>query len=194
MKEQPRDSEEILSKNILYLMLTFGALLAVSMCIVYFICITGVYGFDQNVNLGAWNEFYLYTKENSDLTKGIDLNHAKAFTMLMAVLFVTETVLIFQVRRPNQNLIETFKEHDFNIFMVFFVGLTWFAFLALMYIPVTQVVMADWAEGGGIWETLNFKFMYLTALDWLVVFGISSICIVGFEAVKFYAKYNGITF
>ncbi|MHA1149013.1 MAG: cation-translocating P-type ATPase [Promethearchaeota archaeon] len=194
MNEEPRDSEEILSKNILYLMLSFGALLAISMCLAYFLCITNVYGYEQNTELGAWNEFYLYTKDTAKYTKGIKYNEAKAFTMLMAVLFITETMLVFQIRRPNQSIIESFKEHDFNIFMVFLVGLTWFAFLALMYIPVTQVVIADMAKSGGFWNTINFKFMYLTGLDWLVALGISSICVLGFEAVKYYAHYKGITF
>ena len=194
MHEKPRDSEEILSKNILNLMFIFGALLAVSMCIVYFICITGAYGYELNTELGFWNDAYLYTSGTEELTEGLNYNHAKAFTMLMAVLFVCETFLVFQIRRPNKTLLETFREKDFNIIMLFLIGLTWFAFLALMYIPATQVVMANWAQESELWASFNFKFMYLTGLDWLVVFAISAICVVGLEFAKYYANQQGITF
>ena len=186
MKERPRDSEEILSKNIILLMFCFGALLALSMIITYFIVFTGFYPvFPENHNFGAYNDGFLYSSATKDLTSGVDLRIAKALTMLMVTLFFCESFLIFQIRRPNKNLIKAFKE-DSSKTMYIVIGLLFALFLALMYVPGTQVFLAL----GGI----NFMFMYLTALDWLVCFLISLICIVSFEIVKYIGRKKGLVF
>ncbi len=186
MNERPRDSEEILSKNTILLMFCFGGLLALSMIITYFIVMTGFYPvFPENHNFGIYNDGFLYSPETKDLTSGVNLHVAKALTMLMVTLFFCESFLIFQIRRPNKNLIKAFKE-DSSKTMYIVIGLLFGLFLALMYIPGVQIFLAL----GGI----NFMFIYLTALDWLVCFLISLICIISFEIVKYAARKKGISF
>ncbi len=187
MKEKPRDSEEILSKNIFILMIIFGILLAISMIVVYYITFSGTYPvFTENFNFGALNGEYLFTTVNDDLnTFGIGLREAKTLTMLMVTLFFCESFLIFQIRRPNKSLIRSLIE-DSTKRMYLIIGFLFFIFLLLMYIPGVQVWLAE--------RGLNFMFMYLTGLDWLVCFLISLICIVSFESVKFAARRYNITF
>ncbi len=182
MNDKPKDSEEILSKETIYLMLVFGALLATCMVLVYILCLSGIYPvFDGNLEFGAFNDSYLYTSETMDLTPGINLVHAKTLTMLMVVLFFCESFLVLQIRRPNKSLIQSTKE-DSTKFMYLLIGLLFAALLAIMYIPGLQT------------DGINFKFMYLTALDWLVCFLISLICIVTFEIVKWEARKRNISF
>jgi len=186
MKDKPKDSEEILSKNTIFLIIAFGGLLAISMLITYFITFTGFYPvFSDNYNFGAFNDGYLYSPETRNLTPNTDLHIAKALTMLMVTLFFCESFLIFQIRRPNKNVIKAFKE-DSSKFMYLIIGLLYGIFLALMYVPGVQVFLAMIG--------INFMFMYLTAFDWLVCFLISLICIVSFEIVKYIARCKGITF
>ena len=60
MKEKPRDSEEILSKNIIVLLFIFGLLLSISMVVVYWITMSGIYPvFPENVEFGNLNHTYL---------------------------------------------------------------------------------------------------------------------------------------
>ncbi|GAI56310.1 unnamed protein product, partial [marine sediment metagenome] len=113
MKEKPRDSEEILNKNIIILLLIFGGLLAISMGIIYSICITGIYPvFPLNYEFNILNAGYLFTTETMFLTPGIDLNVVKTLTMLMTTLFFSETILVLQIRRPNKSLIKSIKEES----------------------------------------------------------------------------------
>lgn len=180
MKEKPRDSEEILSKNIIVLLLIFGGLLAISMGIVYSICVTGIYPvFPLNYEFNILNAGYLFTTETMFLTPSIDLNVVKTLTMLMTTLFFSETILVLQIRRPNKSLIKSIKEES-NKRMYLILGFLFAVFLLLMYFPGFQVGLAHIG--------INFMFMYLTALDWLICFLISSITIVGFELVKYYAR------
>ncbi len=191
MKEKPRDAEEILSRNTVFLLLIFGGLQAASMLIVYFVCLTGVYPvFPQNIEFGDFNIAYLYTKETMFLNPDTNLNEAKALTMLMATLFFIECFLVFQIRRPNKSTIRAFKE-DSNKYLYFFILFVFALFLLLMYFPGVQYTLAHWSVGE---FSLNFKFMVLTALDWLVAFAIAFLCIGLFEVVKYYARSHGIVF
>jgi len=187
MKEKPRDEEEILSKNIIGLLLIFGILLSISMVVVYYITISGVYPvFAENWNFGDLNPAYLYSPLNNDLNPfNASLTSAKTLTMLMVTLFFCESFLIFQIRRPNKSLIKSTRE-DSNKSMYLIIGLLFAILIMLMYIPGAQVALAS--------SGVNFMFMYLTAFDWLMCFLISLICIVSFEIVKFIARRKNITF
>jgi Ca2+-transporting ATPase len=187
MKEKPRDSEEILSKNVIIFLFIFGILLATSMIVVYFITISGIYPiFHENWNFGDLDKFFLYSPETySELTDGISRTNAKTLTMLMVTLFFSESFLVFQIRRPSKSLIRSLKE-DSNKRMYLLIGFLFAIFLMLMYIPNVQVTLAK--------AGINFMFMYLTAFDWLVCFLISLICIVGFEIVKYISRVKKISF
>ena len=198
MEEKPRDSEEILSKNIIALLFVFGILLATSMIIVYFTTIRGLYPvFPENWNFGDLNEAYLYSPETEPLWLDILRNfyptatdlellqYAKTLTMMMVTLFFCESFLVFQIRRPNKSLIRSLIE-DSNKRMYLIIGFLFIVILMLMYIPGVQVGLAS--------AGINFMFMFLTGLDWLICFLISLICIVSFEIVKFVARRYGIKF
>ena len=187
MKHKPRDEEEILSKNTLILLFIFGILLAVSMLVVYFTTITGIYPlFSENYNFGAFNNAYLYSPETITLySPGVDRTIAKTLTMLMTTIFFCESFLIFQIRRPNKSLIKSIKE-DSTKFMYLLIGLLFGVYIALMYIPGFQIALAS--------AGINFMFMYLTAFDWLICFLISLICIVSFEIVKYIARKREVFF
>jgi Ca2+-transporting ATPase len=180
MKEKPRNSEEILSKNVVISLLIFGVLLAISMIVVYSITITGFYPvFDENL-LGATMDAY------PDFTSmGLNINEVKALTMLMVVLFFCESFLVFQIRRPNKSLPRSIIEDSTYLMYI----ITIFLFnilLLLMYVPYVQTFLNSFG--------IEFNFMYLTGLDWLVCFLISLICIVGFEIVKYIARRKNIKF
>ncbi|TKJ22403.1 MAG: hypothetical protein CEE42_12920 [Promethearchaeota archaeon Loki_b31] len=189
MKQKPHNEEEILSKHTMILLFAFGAFLALSMVVVYFTTITGLYPvFPENTNFGDWDWAYLFSPEtllDPLLNPGVFLNEVKTLTMLMVTIFFCESFLVFQIRRPNKSLIKSIKE-DSTKFMYILIGLLFGLFLVLMYVPGVQIALAS--------VGLNFMFMYLTWLDWLVCFSISLICIVSFELVKYFARKKGIYF
>jgi len=195
MKEKPRDSEEILTKNIIYLLFAFGILLAISMLVVYFITLSGAYPvFPENWDFGAFNDAYLYSPETitslpSELTNNFTAEEirviAKTLTMLMVTLFFCESFLVFQIRRPNKSLLKSLRE-DSNKRMYLIIGFLFAVFLMLMYIPGAQIGLSS--------AGINFMFMYLNALDWLICFLVSLICIVSFEVIKFVARTKNIVF
>ncbi|MFX1409492.1 MAG: cation-translocating P-type ATPase [Promethearchaeota archaeon] len=190
MKEKPRDSEEILSKNVFILLFIFGILLAISMVLVYFLAMSEIWPVvPENWDLG---DAFLYSSD--ELIPNILLDDyslteirimAKTLTMLMVTLFFCESFLVFQIRRPNKSLIRSLKE-DSNKRMYLIIGLLFAVFLMLMYIPNAQVALAK--------AGINFMFMYLTWLDWLICFLVSLICIAAFEIIKYVARKINISF
>jgi len=155
MKQKPHDEEEILSKNTVILLFVFGALLAISMIVVYFTTLLGPAV--SVINFGDLNEGYLFSPLTFPDGSGITLNEAKTLTMLMVTLFFCESFLVLQIRRPNKSLIKSIKE-DSTRFMYLLIGFLFFVLLALMYIPGVQVTLAEWG--------VNFRFMFLTVWDW----------------------------
>lgn len=209
MEETPRDEEEILSGNILKLLLTFGLLLAVAMFTIYFLCYSGTWPiFDGNYQFANPDDFLYsdyFTLDLMESKYGFDRGSfedicaalglpatietlrrfAKCLTMLMAVLYVSETVMVLQIRRVNKSLWKALKE-DSNVSMFLVIGLLYFLFLSLIYWPRVQTALAFWG--------FNFMFMYLTALDWALVGVVSLITIGGLEIYKLIARKKGIFF
>ncbi len=182
MHDKPRDSEEILTKNILLLMLCYGVLLALSMCFVYFLCIRGTYSVTP-FNVSS-NNFPYFSDTLELQTQG------KTLTMLMATLYFCESILIFQIRRVNKSLFKSLKE-DSELWMFILIGVLFSIMILLMYIPRLQ----NWLAGLKIGDLeFNFRFMRLSLWDWLICMGIASICIGGFELVKYLFRKKKITF
>jgi Ca2+-transporting ATPase len=200
MKENPRNSEEIISKNTLFLLVSFGALLTISMFLVYFLSYTGIYPvFYNNYELGPLgNTFYLSIEDYIDMIPAQDflnltfpktfskiLTQTKTLTMLMVTLFFCETFLVFQIRRPNKSLVKSMKE-DRNKLMFIITGFLFLLFLLLIYTPGVQTTLASLG--------FNFMFMFLQPLDWIICFLISLITIICFEIVKYLARKRNIVF
>ncbi|MHA1475204.1 MAG: HAD-IC family P-type ATPase, partial [Promethearchaeota archaeon] len=186
MKEKPRNSEEIISKKYMFLLIAYGVFLALAMLVIYFLCFNGTIPlFPMNTELGNLNSKYLFTSATTDMWSGIDLTHAKTLTMLMTTLFFCECALALQIRRPNMSIINSIKEG--NKFMFIIIGLLFLIFISLIYIPNLQILLATSSFG------IQLNFMFLTIQDWLLCFGVAVICCIGpFELIKYISRKRGV--
>jgi Ca2+-transporting ATPase len=186
MKEKPRNSQEIMSKTFVFLLITYGILLVSSILAMYFLGYLEIYKFGWlNTDLGSLSQHYIYTDATQSLWMGIDLNIAKTLTMVLCVIFVTEFVMILQIRRPNKSLLKSLKE-DMNKHIIIQFILIFGVLLGLMYIPGLQVYLNNLG--------IKMNLMFLNPIDWLVVLFISAIPILGFEGVKKFTRKHNIVF
>lgn len=192
--EKPRDSQEIISGNILILLLIYGFLLICTMLAVYFLVYSGAYAnfiadtFPNlvNLNFGKMNKFYLFTPETRDLWENVNLTTAKTLTMLMTVLFLCETFLALQIRRPNKSLWKSFKQ-DLTKTVVVVISLLFGLFLLILYLPRFQIWLIN--------QNVALNFMALNIIDWLVCILLSfGLCILPFEGVKWLYRRKEIIF
>ncbi len=186
MKERPRNSEEIISKKYMFLLIAYGTFLALAMLVIYFLCFNGTIPlYPMNTELGNLNSNYLFTSATTDMWSGIDLTHAKTLTMLMTTLFFCECALALQIRRPNMSIINSIKEG--NKFMFIIIGLLFLIFISLIYVPNLQIFLATSSIG------IQLNFMFLTIQDWLLCFGVAVICCIGpFEIIKYISRKRGV--
>ncbi|MHA1745544.1 MAG: cation-translocating P-type ATPase, partial [Promethearchaeota archaeon] len=186
MLDQPRDSQEIISKPLLGLMLLYGLFLAGAMVVIYFLVQSGLYANENNTDFGRWNSFYLFTQETLHLWDGLEFRTAKTLTMLMTTLFLCETTLALQIRRPNKSLWKSLVE-DRTPLIYMVVGGLFSIYLAILYIPGLQL----WLTAQGI----AFNFVRLNLIDWILCAGISfGVCILPFEGVKALCRIKNIRF
>ncbi|MHA1519026.1 MAG: cation-translocating P-type ATPase [Promethearchaeota archaeon] len=186
MQEHPRDSQEIISKPILGLMLLYGLFLAGAMVSIYFLVQTGLYANENNTDFGRWNSFYLFTQETLHLWEGLEFRTAKTLTMLMTTLFLCETALALQIRRPNKSLWKSLVE-DRSPLIYLVVGGLFSIYLAILYIPGLQLWLVA--------QRIAFNFVRLNFVDWCLCVGIAlGVCILPFEAVKAHCRSKNILF
>ncbi len=185
MEEYPRDSEEIISKKYMFLLVVYGIFLALAMLVIYFLCINGTYPvWTRNTEflIPSLEPYYLFTSSTTQLWSGVDLTEAKTLTMLMTTLYFCECALALQIRRPNMGLIKSIKEEG-SKFMYVIIGALFLLYLSLIYVPNLQILLATSSFG------IQLNFMVLTLLDWLVCFGVAVICCIGpFELIKYISR------
>ena len=186
MQEAPRNSEEIISKKYLFLLITYGSFLALAMLVIYFLYIDGTFlGTDRNTDLGNLNPYYLFTDATTQLWSGVDITHAKTLTMLMTTLYFCECALALQIRRPNMSIIKSIK--DGNKFMFIIIGALFLLYLSIMYIPNLQIALATSSFG------IQLNFVVLRIEDWVVCFVVAVLCCIGpFELIKYISRKRGI--
>ncbi len=198
MKEKPRNSQEIISKEFVYYLLRYGVLLVSAILIIYFLVYFDVIPlYRMNTNLGTWNDKFLFTPatealwnadpENNPLKLPIyNLKEIKIMTMVLCEIFVTEFVMVLQIRRPNKSLWRSLKE-DMTLTIIIEAILVFGAILILMYIPGLQITLFE----NGIFMCL----MFLTFQDWVIILGVAFfVCILPFEFLKKKGRENGIHF
>ena len=182
MKEKPRNSEEIISKKYTFLLIAYGAFLALAMLVIYFLFINApISNTYRNTQLGNLNPYYLFTSATSELWSGVDVIQAKTLTMVMTTLYFCECALAIQIRRPNMSIIKSFKEG--NKFMYIVIGLLFLIYLLIMYVPNLQIALATSSFG------IQLNFVVLRIEDWAICFAVALLCCIGpFELIKYISR------
>ncbi|WP_457559315.1 cation-translocating P-type ATPase [Candidatus Harpocratesius sp.] len=187
MKEKPRNSQEIISRQFLILLASYGIFLMMVMFGLYFLVSSDIYPiFTVNISHGALDSQYIFTQATQSLWEGTDLKIAKTLTMLATTIFIAEFFMAIQIRRPNKSLWRTLKE-DMNLVIILLaIGLFGLLF-SLIYIPGWQI----------FFYSMGFKFqlMFLHIWDLLLCFGFAFFgCILPFEVVRWISRKLGIIF
>lgn len=187
MKEHPRDSQEIISRQFLILLGSYGIFLMGIMFGIYFLVSSDSYPlFSANFSHGVWDNKYIFTQATADLWGNTDLKTAKTLTMLATTIFIAEFVMAIQIRRPNKSLLATLRE-DLNWVIKVLAFVLFGGLFSIIYIPGLQVFL--YSIG------LKFQLMFLHIWDLLVCFGFAVFgCIIPFEIVRRLCRKVGVVF
>ncbi len=166
MNEKPRDSEEIFSKNFLYMLIIHIATLSIPL----FILAGWIYAaFSADPAIVAAINAGTATVEQVDAVK---LAMARPRAVALAHIFITEIATTFSIRRPNMPVWLTFTR-DMSPLLLFMSGLTITALFAVIYVPGinTMVLLAP-----------------MVGSDWWIILAASGPAVPALEVYKWYIK------
>ena len=178
MEDKPRDSQEIITKNLGKIMGLNVILMALGAATVYFLTYTGflgIIGITPTNTSGYWSQFY--TLDNPYWSV------LKATTMLLSVILLVESTIVLLIRRINMPLHKSLREPGTWIF-VLLLGLIYAAHFLLMYVPIVNEILSTYG--------LNFYIIPLTAYDWMICILLAIPTIIGVELYKRYFRQREI--
>lgn len=181
MNEPPRDNEELINKNTLFMMAIHASLLGLGFFLAFiypFFTFIPFLGPDQFFNLNpaltVFDPSGLYALQ-------------KARTTCITVMFISECAMIWSIRRPNKSVLVSMRE-EFNPWLMIVIILVLFAQVGLILFGwLIQPIL-------GLTGFINLYWMFLNPLDWLIIIGLSFLSIVGLELFKRWARRRGMKF
>ncbi|MFW9960820.1 MAG: cation-translocating P-type ATPase [Candidatus Thorarchaeota archaeon] len=181
MEDMPRDSEEIITRNLAKIMGVNVILMVFGASLVYFLTFTSYLGIVQvtpeNMS-GFWEVFRPAPTDTAnpfyDPTGPLWVL-LKSTTMLLSVILIVESVMVLLIRRINLPLQKSLREPGTWIFVIL-LGLIYIAHFLLMYVPQVNEILSAFR--------LNFYIIPLTIYDWIICILMSLPAILGVEFYK----------
>ena len=176
MQEEPRNTAEIISKDIFLLMIVHMVLMGLGIVLAYYLTDYGIIGL---------SEFNL--EGIVHVTETVSAEKSKARTMAFVVLFILISFCLpLQIRRMNYSVFDSLRDMDYLREFIFYIPSVLLLIGAIYNVEV-QFFMA---------EVINWplNFMFLDLRDWLICIALCLPGSVGFELVRLYCRKKGITF
>jgi magnesium-transporting ATPase (P-type) len=188
MEDKPRDSQEIITRNIGKIMAVNVILMAIGAALVYFLTFTEFMGIvtvtPENMS-GFWDSWRPLDPDINIFynAEGPIWFLLKSTSMLLSVILIVESVMVLLIRRINLPLHKSLREPGTWIFVIF-LGLIYLAHYLLMYVPEVNEILANYG--------LNFYLIPLTMFDWFICILLALPAILGVELYKWKFRRNDI--
>ena len=179
MKEPPRNNEEIFNRDLLKMLIFHILILLFGVLMGFILCFTPILA-PNAVNLNQVPAFPSFVDPT------IPAWHQKAATITTTILFISEPIMIWNIRRPNDPVWVSIRE-EFNPFINLFIMLTIMAQVGL--------IMGGWAVIP-VFRSIGVEFNQcaLSLTDWLWVLLLSFQSFIIIEIYKWRARKRNIFF
>ncbi|MHA1510439.1 MAG: cation-translocating P-type ATPase, partial [Promethearchaeota archaeon] len=177
MEEKPRDSAEIITKDIIKIMLVQMLLIGLAIIIVYYLCL------GEKIGLSTFNLSGIgYNGSPNDVSN----YQIKARTMGFVILFILESIIMpLQIRRINHSLKDSLHDIDYSKEFLFYIPSLLILIIGIYSLPIQELI------GGRV---LNLNFMFLDFRDWLICLIACLPALFGFEYIRKFARKKHIVF
>ncbi len=109
---------------------------------------------------------------------------AKARTILITIIYLTESILIFSIRRINKSIVYSIKNSTKFVWFMVLLGPVFH--FAIMYTPFIQSYLRS--------QGLFVDMIWLTPMDWLIAIGLALIPIFVLEVIKGFYRFRNLQF
>ncbi|MHA1224158.1 MAG: cation-translocating P-type ATPase, partial [Candidatus Heimdallarchaeaceae archaeon] len=167
----PRDDEEIFNERYIWALVILAITLTLSAGLIYIVVYLG----------------YLPPYNSGKITL-IDstVQQAKARTMFVTVLVITESLVVLSLRRLNKSVVSSLRE-DWKWIVMLLVAFVPIFHVLLIYIPQLQNLATNIFS-------FNVEFLPLGFLDWLVVIVAVSLPLLSIELYKYLVRKKHLYF
>ncbi len=177
MDEKPRDSAEIITKDILKIMLVQMVLMGLAIISVYYLCLGG------KIGLSTFNLSGIGYNGSPNQVSDYQI---KARTMGFVILFILESIIMpLQIRRINHSLKDSLHDIDYKKEFLFYIPSFLFLIICIYSLKIQELI-------GG--RMFNFNFMFLDFRDWLICLIACLPALFGFEYIRKLARKKHIVF
>nr|MDO8088967.1 cation-transporting P-type ATPase [Candidatus Sigynarchaeum springense] len=188
MQEKPRNTEEIFSKNVLYMLII---LIAYMVFVLTIVSLPIINAFNGQSTLVETLNLSTDPSTRNILTRDLNIALEKPRTIAFCVIFISETVVAYSIRRPNIPVWKSFRK-DMSPTLIFFTILIFLGMLGVVYaIPL----LPGWNEGTITYDehgiakvSLGFYVQMLNGEDWVLVLALSLPIIPLIEVYKCYVR------
>ncbi len=178
MKEPPRDEQQLLNKNMWFMMLIQALLMGLGLVLVLQLTLGGIFP------LNEWNlnSNISYIPFDAPLTPEelILLQAQKARTMFITTLFIVETMFIWTFRRPNKSILKSLKE-EFCLSLLIVSLFT----LALHVLYIVFSLPVNYYVNDVFGLNLQINFLFLSGTDWIMCVLFALPGLIGIELLKY---------
>jgi len=180
MDEKPRDSAEIITKDIIKIMLVQMILMGLAIIIVYYLCLNGVIGL---------SEFNLSGIGFNGSPNEVSQFQIKARTMGFVILFILESIIMpLQIRRINHSIKDSLHDIDYLKEFLFYIPSFLILVIGIYSLSIQEII------GQNIGSMFNLNFMFLDFGDWVICLIACLPALFGFEYIRKIARKKHITF
>lgn len=188
MERKPLDTEGIMNRKLAKAMILGAFVLAGIISLVYFVTFNGIIPLNaDNTIKGGFVplSFRFRYPPYADPSSPLGWSQAKARTMFLTTVFLSEAILVLSIRRMDQSFFTSLKSASWFVYlMVFFWPIM---HVVVMYIPQTQYLLIEY-----LW--INLEIIRLSYSDWIICVGASLIPILALELYKWHIRRQGEVF
>jgi Ca2+-transporting ATPase len=158
MEYPPRDDEEIFNRRYVWALVILALVLAFAGAFVYFLTYYGVIPVTEFNQSGI--DLILLGDTDAIASSPVNWSHAKARTMLVTVLVISESLVVLSLRRLNKSVFKAFKE-DWK----------WLVIVLVMVVPLLHILLIYVVPLQNLANNLlgfRVEFVTLGTLDWVI--------------------------
>ena len=174
MEYPPRDDEEIFNRRYVWALVILALVLAFAGALVYFLTYYGIIPVTEFNQSGI--DLILQSDPNAIASSPINWSHAKARTMLVTVLVISESLVVLSLRRLNKSVFRSFKE-DWK----------WLVIILVMVVPILHILLIYVIPLQNLANNLlgfRVEFVTLGLVDWVILLIAIALPIVTLEIYK----------
>ncbi|MCY3414872.1 MAG: cation-transporting P-type ATPase [Candidatus Heimdallarchaeota archaeon] len=180
MKLKPRSNDNIIPKKLASTIFVFSISYLLTLSGLYYLYFHGILPTLEINTTGIAN--YVVYLDPKDPTTAIHINQVKARTMLISVMYLTESFIVISIRRINRGVRHSTK--DMNLYVWVMILLGPIIHFTVLLVPGVQLLLLE--------QDIALDFVPLAGIDYVFMILFASLPLILLESYKLLLRHRNI--